>query len=112
MEIQSYEFGKIIIDGKEYTKDLIILPDRIVTGWWREEGHSLSIEDLKEVLGSGVRKLIVGTGHDGMMRIPETTIQALRDKGIEVDAASTREAVRYYEESDKKQTALAMHLTC
>ena len=36
--IESYEFGRMAIDGKAYTKDLILLPDRILDGWWRQEG--------------------------------------------------------------------------
>jgi len=38
------------IDGKVYKKDLIILPDKIVENWIREEGHFLQIQDLFEIL--------------------------------------------------------------
>jgi hypothetical protein len=42
--IDHYEFGRIIIDGREETKDLIILPDRVVRNWWRQEGHALVVD--------------------------------------------------------------------
>jgi hypothetical protein len=46
MMITSYDFGHIIIDGKRYTSDLIVFPDRVKVGWWRKEGHRLQLEDL------------------------------------------------------------------
>ena len=33
--IDHYEFGRIMIDGRQETKDLIILPDRVLRNWWR-----------------------------------------------------------------------------
>jgi len=33
--IESYSFGQMVIDGQEYTSDLIIFPDRINSSWWR-----------------------------------------------------------------------------
>ena len=50
MKIDKYNFGSITINGKEYTKDVIIFPDRVSAPWWREEGHNLSLKDLKEVI--------------------------------------------------------------
>jgi uncharacterized protein len=31
---------------------LLILPDRVVRNWWRQDGHALVLEDLAEVLDS------------------------------------------------------------
>jgi hypothetical protein len=48
--IDHYEFGRIMIDGRQETRDLIILPDRVVRNWWRQDGHALVLDDLAEVL--------------------------------------------------------------
>jgi hypothetical protein len=48
--IDHYEFGRIVVDGREETRDLIILPIRVVRNWWRQEGHALVVDDLREVL--------------------------------------------------------------
>jgi hypothetical protein len=40
-KIESYRFGEIVIDGRRYSNDVIIYPDRVDGKWWREEGHSL-----------------------------------------------------------------------
>ena len=41
MRIDRYAFGNIVIDGKAYTKDVIIFPDRVYSPWWRKDGHFL-----------------------------------------------------------------------
>ncbi|RLI30667.1 hypothetical protein DRO48_02760, partial [Candidatus Bathyarchaeota archaeon] len=45
--IEAYGFGYIVVDGKRYTSDVIIFPDRVMDGWWRKEGHRLYVDDLK-----------------------------------------------------------------
>lgn len=35
--INSYDFGRIVVDGKAYTSDVIIFPDRVNSYWWRKE---------------------------------------------------------------------------
>src|ERR687887_2322633 len=47
--LEDYSFGRVTVDGSEQTRDLIVLPDRVVTNWWRRDGHSLAIEDLEGV---------------------------------------------------------------
>jgi hypothetical protein len=39
----------VTVDGREETRDVIVLPERIARGWWRKEGHGLVLEDLDEV---------------------------------------------------------------
>ena len=52
--------------------------------------------------------LIVGTGAYGQMR-PDAE---LRQRGVEVEALPTGEAVHRYGELDPVRTAAALHLTC
>ncbi|RLI41160.1 hypothetical protein DRO69_11945, partial [Candidatus Bathyarchaeota archaeon] len=63
--IDSYDFGVIVIKGKRYTSDVIVLPEKVIDGWWRKEGHSLHMEDLKEVIEREPKPevLVVGTGY-------------------------------------------------
>ena len=113
MEIQDYKFGKIIIDGRTYTSDLIIAPRRIHDSWWRKQGHSLCLDDLTEVLNSDPTVLIVGTGSSGAMKVPGETLKALESKGIKVHVAQTREAITLYQELQNKEGVFAaLHLTC
>ena len=58
--LEDYRFGRLTVDGREHTRDLIVLPDRVVSDWWRREGHSLAMEDLDEVLDELPDRLVLG----------------------------------------------------
>jgi hypothetical protein len=111
--IESYEFGRMVIDGKAYTKDLILLPGRILDGWWRQEGHVLHSTDLEVVIQAELDLLIVGQGADGRMRVADDARQALERAGIAFVASPTPQAVqRCNAASPDKVIAAAFHLTC
>jgi hypothetical protein len=111
-ELSDYSFGSLRVDGEEHTRDLIVLPERVVPGWWRREGHSLAIEDLEDVLGELPERLILGCGAHGRLEPPAAVLEELRARGVEVEAMPTAEAVRRYGELDPERTAAALHLTC
>jgi hypothetical protein len=111
-KLEEYTFGRIVVDGEEQTRDLIVLPDRVVTNWWRREGHSLAMEDFEEVLDELPEHLVLGCGHDSRLRPPAAVIEELRARGVAVEALPTAEAVRRYGELDERRTAAALHLTC
>ena len=109
--IEKYEFGKIKIDGKEYNEDVRIFPDK-VKDWWRKEGHNLCMDDLSEVIEAKPEKIIIGRGHDGMMNVDDSIIDELKNKGFEVYAGKTGEAVEEYNKLNKEKTVACLHLTC
>ena len=107
-EIDDYGFGRVTIDGRQETRDVIVLPDRVVRGWWRKEGHGLVLADLDEVLDELPRRLLVGTGAYGRLRPDADTLETLRARGVEVEVLPTAEAVRRYAELDPRKTAAAL----
>lgn len=114
MRIETYDFGRIRIDGKTYTSDVIILPQKIRDSWWRKEGHSLQIDDLADVISAKPDVLVIGTGYYGNMVVPTATKSLLEAKGIKVHKARTAEAVREFNELQKNigNVVAALHLTC
>jgi hypothetical protein len=110
--IEKYSFGRIVVDGEEQTRDLIVLPGRVVTDWWRADGHKLALADLEEVLEELPERLLVGTGAQDRLRPEPGTVRQLQDRGIEVEVMPTGEAVHRYGELDPGRTAAALHLTC
>ena len=100
-EIRDYSFGRMVVDDTEHRRDLIVLPDRVVPEWWRKDGHSLAME-----------RLVLGCGADGRLRPDPAVIEALRERGVEVEALPTGQAVDRYRELDPSRTAGAFHLTC
>jgi hypothetical protein len=110
--IESYEFGRVTIDGREETRDLIVLPDRVVRDWRRQDGHGLVLDDLRDVLDELPERLLVGTGAHGQLKPDPGTLQTLRARGIDVEVLPTPEAVERYAGLDPRRTAAALHLTC
>ncbi len=113
MKIEHYSFGRITINGKDYSSDVIIYPDRVDPSWWRKEGHRLHIDDLKNILESKPEVLIVGTGAYGTMLVPKETEEYLRGKGIKLIADNTKSACETFNKlSDSGKVIAALHLTC
>jgi hypothetical protein len=111
--VASYAFGKIVVDDKTYTQDLILLPGGARPGWWRKEGHLLQPEDLQEVVEARPSVLVVGTGNPGLMKVPQETLDCLAAQGIRVEVHPTAAACqRYNELARSEQAAAALHLTC
>jgi len=114
MHIDSYQFGKIVIDGKSYTSDLIICGDTVQSDWWREQGHSLTAEDVKSILKAKPSVLVVGCGASGLMEVPDQTRQALKERDIQLEAFDSYKAVQKFNEFSEAgvNVAAALHLTC
>lgn len=113
MNIEKYSFGKMVIDGTPYTSDLIIYPERIHGGWWRQEGHLLQMEDLQDIIKEKPDILVVGTGYMGVMKVPDEIGRGLLELGIHLFAARTGKAVEIYNNRPKsKSVVAAFHLTC
>lgn len=111
--IDSYQFGKIVIDGQIYEKDLLIAPGGVAPDWWRAKGHSLSVADLEAILEAQPEVLVIGQGAYGRMLVPDATREELEAAGMEVVAQRTAEACQTYNrlQADKR-VAAALHLTC
>lgn len=114
MRIDSYQFGKIVIDGVDYSSDVIILGDTVQSDWWRKQGHSLSAEDLNTILKAKPSVLVVGCGASGLMEVPDKTRQVLKEHDIQLEAHDSYKAVQKFNELSEAgvNVAAALHLTC
>ncbi len=112
-QVESYSFGRMTVDGERHSKDLILLPDRVLPHWWRNQGHQLSPEDLEAVFDAAPEVLVVGTGAYERMTVPSQTREAVEEAGIDLHVDETGEAWQLYNNlQQEKRTAGAFHLTC
>jgi hypothetical protein len=88
--IEDYRFGHLVVDGEEQTRDVIVLPDRVLTNWWRADGHRLVLADLDDVIEELPERLVVGTGAYGQMRPDPKALYELRQRGVEAESAADR----------------------
>jgi len=114
MRIDSYRFGEMLVNGQSFTSDLIIYDDHVDDQWWRENGHMVLKEDLSDVLNARPEVLVVGRGKLGAMKIPQATLDAVEEAGIQGVHARTPEAIEVFNQmsSTGKNVVGAFHLTC
>jgi hypothetical protein len=62
VKIDVYEFGKIVIEGKAYTEDALVVDGRVLSPWRRNQEHSVISDDLTQVLIAMPDALVGGTG--------------------------------------------------
>jgi hypothetical protein len=111
--IDSYDFGRITVNGKGYAADLLVFPDKVRADWRRKEGHRLDVADLREVLEAKPEVLVVGTGYLGMMDVSAETRGYVESAGIELVVQRTSEACRTFNRLSESRTVVAaLHLTC
>lgn len=114
--IESYSFGLMIIDGRRYTSDVIVFPEKVIEGWWRREGHRVCVEDLREILEHEPppELLIIGTGFFGLVKVDEKVKSLLKARGIELIVKPTGEAYKTFNRflGSGRNVAGAFHLTC
>lgn len=112
--IESYSFGRMVVDGMTYTSDLVIYPNgTIEDSWWREQGHSLMFSDIAGLIQAEPEVIIVGTGASGLMKPSALLAQELKDRGIELRVKPTSGAVELYnEERGGRRVGACFHLTC
>jgi hypothetical protein len=115
MHIDEYRHGRMVIDGRVQTKDLIVTRHGIRPNWWRDEGHTVTTEDLEVVLGDPPDVLIVGTGSAGRMQPTADVERVAQEAGIDLEVMPTAEAVERFNEVvglGDVDVAAAFHLTC
>lgn len=114
MHIDSYKFGKIIINGVEYSNDCIVFGRSVKSNWQREKGHLLSDQDLQPIIKNKPTLLIVGNGKSGKMIIPNETRHYLLEEEIQLEIDDTKKAAERFNELSKTgvKIAAALHLAC
>jgi len=111
--IDSYRFGDIVIDGKQYSADVIIFPERVQSNWWRKTGHELCLEDITGVIAEKPDVLVVGTGESGMMKVLPEVEEMAKNQRITLIAEPTDNACKTYNQMVLSQrTIAALHISC
>ncbi len=111
--IDSYHFGEIVINGKKYSSDVVILSDRVIDNWRRKTGHELCLEDIAAVIAENLEVLVVGTGASGFMKVLGEMEQVAQARGIKLIVETTDKACNTYNQLCHSQRVVAaFHLTC
>ena len=113
MRITGYTFGEITIDGKNYSRDVIISGNTVYPNWRREKGHKVKQADLETVLTAHTVRIFIGTGYSGMVHAGHSLESYCSEHGIELKLMRTQKAVeRFNQIGPSDDTIWALHLTC
>lgn len=112
--IESFSFGTMKIDGRQYTSDLIIYPDgHVQDAWWRARGHALTLADIAGLVDKKPNIIIAGTGVNGRMKPDASLGDYLEEQGIEFLVGDNDVAVKWYNElKDSGKVGACFHLSC
>ena len=95
-------------------KLIIRFTEHVKEGWWRKEGHKLSLEDLEDVLKAKPETLVIGTGYMGLLKVPQDISDDVRSRNIELVIENTELAWQTFNRlcQSEKNVVAAFHLTC
>jgi hypothetical protein len=117
MRIENYSFGSIKIDGEVYTKDLWIINgkiekrDKSISKSRFGTSHKIPRKELKKVITSKTKKVIVGSGDSGLVSLTDKAVKYLEEKRIKLEICKTGDlALRTMEFSEEDSGII--HITC
>src|SRR5512135_1812190 len=60
--------------------------------------HVVSVREVRHIYQRGAKRLIVGTGYDGVLSLSEEALAFLEKKGCQVRMLATPDAARFWNE--------------
>ncbi len=112
--IESFSFGRMVVNGKTYNNDLIIFPDgRIQDSWWRKSGHRMTIQDIADLIAATPDVIVAGTGVYGYMKPDKAVKQSLAENSIRFVTEPTGQAWQTYNKLiDGARVGACFHVGC
>lgn len=115
--INHISWGRMEVEGLGAGKDFKLYPGGGREWDWSETGtrHVPGIQpsDVQELLERGSRVIVLTRGMDLVLQTCPETLQLLKEKGIGVHVAETREAVALYNSLAEGQAVGGLfHSTC
>ena len=112
--IDSYSFGRIVVNGNTYTNDIKIIDEAVIPEWWRKSGHTVLPEDVADLLASGSQYAVIGKGKPGLMSTSSEVRRLFTERGITLLEEKTSRAVETFNrlQREGKKVCAGFHLTC
>ncbi len=118
IKVDSFRFGSIVLDGKKYSRDVLLYPDDDIRkrkgGFWKFGSHAIKKEEVEELVKTGPDVLIIGTGTDSKAKLTPDAQSYLQGTKVESLVTSSREAVDRLNKlaAEGKHPAALIHITC
>jgi hypothetical protein len=117
-KIHNFNSEFIVIDGKQYLNDVLILPDGCVKerepGKGRISSHKITVKEIENLHHMHADVAIIGTGVVGNAKLADDTMGYLDSFNFNPIKLSTSLAIEKFnlEASIGKRVAVLIHITC
>ena len=117
-KVNSFEFGSIVIDGKQYDYDVVVLPDGTVKEREADKanfgGHTIGNMEIEGLTKTKPETIVVGIGTSGMARVCLETRLYGRDAKLNLVVLPSSEAIVKLNQlvDGGKRVAVLIHITC
>jgi hypothetical protein len=117
-KIDSFNFGFIVVDEKQYTYDVVILPDGTVKertpGKGRLGSHTVTRGEIEALIKDQPDSILIGTGVDGMCRLARDAEFYMLEPNVNLTMLTSPQIVKKYNQhvEDGEKVAALIHVTC
>lgn len=117
-KIDSFNFGFIVVDGKQYVCDVLILPDGTVTkreaSGRRLGSHTISRSEIESLYRAQPDVILVGCGTSWLARLSEDAEAYLQEANLNPVILPSSLAVKTFNQlvGEGKRVAALIHITC
>ena len=116
--IDKLSFGSIIIDGKKFSRDVLIFSDGTVkkrkSGFLMFGSHNIKKKEIEELTRGEPETIIVGTGTNGKANVSADVESWAKEKNLDFIVEPSYEAAATLNEliGQSKKVAALIHITC
>ena len=111
-------FGYITIEGSKIEHDIVIRLSGEIKKRKKKlskavygTSHTVSLEEAKHIYQDGAKRLIIGSGQAGMLRLSEEAVDYFKKKRCEVELQPTPSAIEFWNKAKGAVIGL-FHVTC
>lgn len=115
-KIESYQPGKIVVEGKIYTRDILISTDGTVKNrddvYLKFVNHMVKQSEINELLKDYPEVIVIGTGEKEKLKLSFRIERLIADMKADLIALPTLKAVEQYNKlvNEGKKAAALFHL--
>ena len=117
-KVESLSFGSVIVGGKKYRRDLVLLPDGTVKrrkgGFWIFGSHNIKKREIEELSRSGADEIVIGTGTNSRAGLSDEAKNYVTQAQLQLHTLPSYEAVPKFNHLVDlgKKVAAIIHITC
>ena len=86
----------------------------MVSTWWRNRGHKVELNDIKDIIEAKPGVLVLGKGQPGLMKSTRSLREFLEKNDVDLIEEKTSKAVKTFNRLviEGKNVCAGLHLSC